>query len=195
MGLKLCNQIATQDTSASLQKFVGSVRRTQGPARSGRWQGEAATRERRAGPCVPTDLSPDLRDAALVALVVWIVVRNLGREAVPEGAPGESPPVLRQAVLAMTEAQRETFLAEYKRKRKSPLVTWILTLLLGLHYVYLGRWGKALLFWVTFGGIFMWWLLDLCRPRQLTNEVNADIASEVLRTVGALAQMGVLAKG
>ena len=44
---------------------------------------------------------------------------------------------------------------------KSSGTAYLLWFCFGLHYAYLGKWGVQFLYWITFGGIGIWALIDL----------------------------------
>ncbi len=80
------------------------------------------------------------------------------------------------------EAQRE-FLIEYRRKAKNVVLAYVLHLMLPAHYIYLDKFVTQLLFWFTFGGFGIWWLVDLFRMPTLVQDRNKEIADECLRYV------------
>lgn len=44
---------------------------------------------------------------------------------------------------------------------KSTGTAYMLWFFLGAHYAYLGKWGVQFLYWITFGGVGIWALIDL----------------------------------
>ncbi|PXY41451.1 TM2 domain-containing protein [Flavobacterium cheongpyeongense] len=44
---------------------------------------------------------------------------------------------------------------------KSSGTTYLLWFFFGFHYAYLGKWGLQILYWITFGGFFIWAIIDL----------------------------------
>jgi hypothetical protein len=44
---------------------------------------------------------------------------------------------------------------------KSSGTAYILWFFFGFHYAYLGKWGLQFLYWITFGGFFIWAIIDL----------------------------------
>jgi len=44
---------------------------------------------------------------------------------------------------------------------KSKGLAYLLWFFFGLHYAYLGKWGIQFLFWITVGGLGVWWFIDL----------------------------------
>lgn len=49
----------------------------------------------------------------------------------------------------------------------------------GAHYAYLGKWGTQILFWVTFGGIGIWALMDIFRISSLVQKHNYPILENI----------------
>ena len=58
---------------------------------------------------------------------------------------------------------------------KSTGTAYLFWFLLGAHYAYLGKWGVQILYWLTFGGIGIWALIDLFTMSGKVNKYNADI--------------------
>lgn len=77
------------------------------------------------------------------------------------------------------EAQR-SLLADYRKRRKSLLFAYLAWLLLGWHYLYLRRVGLQFAFWLTLGGLLVWWLVDLFRVMPMVNRLNEDNARDLL---------------
>jgi TM2 domain-containing membrane protein YozV len=69
----------------------------------------------------------------------------------------------------------EAFARDYTRRRKSLLITYLL-LLMGFHYLYLGRIGLQFAFFLTAGGLFIWTIADLFRIPGMVARQNEDIA-------------------
>ncbi len=53
----------------------------------------------------------------------------------------------------------------------------------GTHYAFLGRWQLQFLFWLTLGGGFIWWLVDLYRLPKLVKQTNFFIEQNTLREI------------
>lgn len=92
------------------------------------------------------------------------------------------PSMARESIKAMTMEEQHQFLEEYQRRKKSLGFAFFLWLLLGWHYAYLGKWGVMVLFWLTLGGLLLWWLIDFFRLSSLVENYNKDIALDILRT-------------
>jgi hypothetical protein len=89
--------------------------------------------------------------------------------------------------LARLPAQRqEEFVEEYRRKSKSLPVAYLFWFFLGLHYAYTRNWGTQVIFWLTVGGLGVWWIVDAFRVPQIIRNYNKDAATEVLRSLKAI---------
>lgn len=62
---------------------------------------------------------------------------------------------------------------------KSTGTAYLFFFLLGAHYIYLGQIGKQLLFWITFGGIGIWALIDLFTLGSKVDNANAPILKKI----------------
>lgn len=64
-------------------------------------------------------------------------------------------------------------------KIKSTGTAYLCLFFFGCHYAYLGKWGLQILFWLTFGGLGVWWLIDLFRLSSVVNEHNMILSSQI----------------
>jgi hypothetical protein len=64
-----------------------------------------------------------------------------------------------------------------RRKRRYAYLAW---LCLGSHYLYLDRRFTQALFWLTGGGLLLWWIADLFRLPALVAHHNRKAVSELL---------------
>ena len=84
---------------------------------------------------------------------------------------------------SLASEQKQIFIDEYNRKKKTKWVAFILWFFLGWHYAYLKKWGWLILFLFTVGGFFIWWIIDLFRVSKMVNEYNNNLALEILRDI------------
>ena len=84
---------------------------------------------------------------------------------------------------SLATEHKQIFIDEYKRKKKSKVVAFILWFFFGWHYAYLKKWGWLILFIFTAGGFFIWWVIDLFRVSKMVNEYNNNLALEILRDI------------
>lgn len=80
------------------------------------------------------------------------------------------------AVQSLPPDKQQQFFYEFHHAAKNPTTALILAIF-GFHYIYLGQIGKFIAFFLTGGGLLIWWLYDLVtitkRVRQ-SNEQAAD---------------------
>ena len=93
---------------------------------------------------------------------------------------------VKNELVKLSIQKQEDFQEEFNRKRKSILVAYICWVIFGLHYAYLNKWGVQVAFWLTGGGLGVWWLIDLFRVPALIKNRNKDTAIEVLRNIKAI---------
>ena len=84
---------------------------------------------------------------------------------------------------SLASEQKQIFIDEYNRKKKTKWVAFILWFFFGWHYAYLKKWGWLILFIFTAGGFFIWWIIDLFRVSKMVNEYNNNLALEILRDI------------
>lgn len=106
---------------------------------------------------------------------------------IPRSIADNLPAMVRHELVKLTPQRQEEFVEEYRRKAKSVGVALLLWLLLGWHYAYLRKWGNQILFWVTLGGLLLWWFIDLFRLPGMIRDYNKDVSLDVLRDLKILA--------
>lgn len=97
------------------------------------------------------------------------------------------PEAVVRKVAALDELNQEAFAAEFKKKKKSQGVAFILLLCIpSFHLFYLGRVWLNFIFWGTMGGCGIWWLIDLFRIFGMVREYNKTVAINVLKDIQIL---------
>ncbi len=96
-------------------------------------------------------------------------------------------PTMRAALAAMPAANQRAFRRDLRRRGKSTLVAYIAWLLLGWHYLYMGRIGMQFAFWFTGGFLVIGWVLDFFRVPGMVARHNEDVARALMVEHKALA--------
>ncbi|PKQ63740.1 TM2 domain-containing protein [Raineya orbicola] len=97
------------------------------------------------------------------------------------------PSMVKNELAKLPAQKQEEFVEEYKRKAKSVGIAYLfLIVILAMHYGYLRKWGLQIVFWLTGGGFFIWWLIDLFRLPGLVKNYNKDIAIDTMRNLKAM---------
>ncbi|MCS7018775.1 MAG: DUF4178 domain-containing protein [Cytophagales bacterium] len=89
-------------------------------------------------------------------------------------------------VAALPEDLQQEFLKLYNRRAKNILVPYFLHFFFPAHYLYLDKFFLQVIFWLTFGGLGFWWVIDIFRIPSLVKARNAEIADEILRHILAI---------
>ncbi len=78
---------------------------------------------------------------------------------------------------------------EVENRKKSTASTWLLWLFLGefgAHRFYLGRIGTGIGMLLTFGGLLVWWIVDIFLISGMLRSNQQKIQKEVLEEIGAM---------
>lgn len=71
----------------------------------------------------------------------------------------------------------EKYLLQQKLKTTSN--AYLFWFFLGAHYAYLGQWGKQIAYWLTFGGLGIWTIIDAFRMKSLVEKYNRPILYQI----------------
>ena len=80
---------------------------------------------------------------------------------VEESIMRQLPVAVQAALFKMADYEQSMFVEEYKRRKKSI--------------------GFAC-FWITLGGVLIWWLVSLFMIPKMVKDYNRDIAVDVMRS-------------
>jgi TM2 domain-containing membrane protein YozV len=80
---------------------------------------------------------------------------------------------------------------EYERRRKSGGLAYVLWFPFGFHYLYLGQIGLQLLYWLTFGGLGFWAIIDLFRIPAMVGRKNEEIFYMLTTSISVPAHSGM----
>ena len=103
----------------------------------------------------------------------------------PEALQKQIPDAVLRKLSSMGEDACLSFDEEFAKKKKSPMLAWFLVSA-GLHYAYIGRVWLTLAFIFTYGGLGVWWLIDLFRVKGMVRIHNRTIAIQVLKDIQVL---------
>jgi len=94
--------------------------------------------------------------------------------------PDSVPARVRERLAALPGPTQQAFHDAYRRRARSTATAYAICLLVGGQYGYVGRWGLQILFWVTVGGLLVWWTVDLFRIPAMVRRYNERVAQELL---------------
>jgi hypothetical protein len=90
-------------------------------------------------------------------------------------------PRIQEAYAGLLLEDRLVFEHAYAVQSKG-LGMMYLSLLVGSHYAYLGRWNVQFAYWFTGGGLLLWMLADVFRLPGMVNEFNKAVALNTLKS-------------
>ena len=106
---------------------------------------------------------------------------------IPNSIANTLPAMVRSSLAELSAQKQSEFLEEYKRKQKSLGIAYLFGIFIfAMHYGYLRKWGLQIVFWLTGGGFFIWWFIDLFRMSSLVKTYNKDVAVDTLRNLKAI---------
>jgi len=71
--------------------------------------------------------------------------------------------------------QNKYYLQSLIKKTSTAHILWIV----GLHYLYLGKGGLQILYWITFGGFGVWAIVDIFTMSSKVDNVNNPIFQDL----------------
>lgn len=90
------------------------------------------------------------------------------------------PASVKRALAKLEPAQQKAYKRDYGRRCKSTVVAYLAWLLLGWHYLYLGRVGMQFAFWFTGFFLLIGWFIDCFRIPGMVSRHNEDLARELM---------------
>jgi len=95
----------------------------------------------------------------------------------------ELPFAVNHQLQELPEIVQADFLKKYKKLSKSMTLTYFLHFFAPVHYLYLGKFLTQFLYWITFGGMGIWAIIDIFRIPDMVKRYNERIADRCLREV------------
>jgi len=89
------------------------------------------------------------------------------------------------AISTLDEKQKKQYEVRYQINKKKILIGYLFLFLYGSHYAYTGKWVKQVIFWMTLGGFFIWWFLDLFLMFFVVDTYNRKLSLELIRKIRA----------
>lgn len=106
---------------------------------------------------------------------------------IPASLKHQLPEAVQRKVAGMDELNQEAFLSEFKKKKKSSVVAFLLLMSIpSFHYFYIGKVWVNIIFWASIGGFGIWWFIDLFRTVGMVREYNKTVAINVLKEIQVL---------
>lgn len=96
-------------------------------------------------------------------------------------------PAIQSAMKKLDPTAQKAFRKDFDRSKKSTATAYLAWFLLGWHYLYMGKVGTQIAFWITAGGFFVWWIVDALRVPGMVARHNEDLARGLMAEYRAMA--------
>lgn len=100
---------------------------------------------------------------------------------IPDSVFDKLPSMVKAEIVKLPADKQGLFVDEFRRKSKNLGIAYLLWFIIGLHYIYLGKFGWQFFYWVTAGGLLIWAFIDIFRMPGMVNDYNKDVAMDVFR--------------
>lgn len=94
---------------------------------------------------------------------------------------GQLPSSVRNALAQIPTEQQAVFEEEYRRKRRNKALLGVLAIIFPIHFFFEDRVGLGIAYWLTGGGLGVWWLIEIFTVWGRTSRFNEDAATALLR--------------
>ena len=91
------------------------------------------------------------------------------------------PVLLKEPLSKMPEEKQSIFVEEFKKRSKNSGIMITLAILFPIQLFLLGKIGLGILYYLTFGGLGVWWILEIFLTPKRVREFNADVGTQILR--------------
>jgi uncharacterized membrane protein YagU involved in acid resistance len=112
------------------------------------------------------------------------------RILIPDVKLSQLPELVKSELLMSSPSKQEIFIKLYLEKSKSLVLAYLclMPIVLSFHYGILNQWPKQILFWITGGGMLVWWLIDLIRLPAIVKNHNATVALELWEEISEIGE-------
>ncbi len=93
------------------------------------------------------------------------------------------PSSVKLALSKMPSEVQATFEEEYAKKKRSVLWILFLAVVFPIQHFLLGKSGLGLIFWLTGGGCFIWYFIEIFLAPSRVKSFNEDQAKVIFRDI------------
>jgi len=112
------------------------------------------------------------------------------RLIIPGSLIAKLPEPVKNEFIISSSSKQDLFIKLYLKESHSLWLTYLFLLptLLSFHYGALKDWSKQILFWITGGGLLVWWLIDIVRLPAIIKAKNETIAYRLWDEVSSIGE-------
>ena len=102
---------------------------------------------------------------------------------IPRDIEKTLPPRVRTDLAAFSSKQQQTFVDLYKKRERNKTIMIILSIFFPIQMFFLGKVGLGIIFWLTLGGLGIWWFVEIFLTAGRTDSYNSNMAEEILADI------------
>jgi TM2 domain-containing membrane protein YozV len=99
--------------------------------------------------------------------------------------PNDLPPLAVAGYQELTPDQQAVFSAHYNSRKRNTALMLILAIFFPIQLFLLGKIGLGILFWLTAGGLGVWYVIEWFLTPGRVRDYNARVATDTLNLIKA----------
>lgn len=103
--------------------------------------------------------------------------------SIPREIEKELPPRVRSDLSQVDENKQRMFVDQYKKRSKNNVLMLALSIFFPIQLFLLGQIGLGIIFILTSGGLFIWWIIEIFMTPGRVKKYNEEIAEDILADV------------
>lgn len=111
-------------------------------------------------------------------MLVKVIGQTIGR-GIADKYRTESEQI-KNLLSSLSDVQMLAYKDRYRDQAKSMRIGYLYWLSFGSHYLYVKRYWTQAIFWLTFGGLFGWYLLDFALMYFVVDSYNRQISFQII---------------
>lgn len=97
------------------------------------------------------------------------------------------PMMIKEPLSKMPTEKQALFVEEYKKQCKSNGLMIALAILFPIQLFLLGKSGLGIAYWFTFGGMGVWWVVEIFLTPKRVSDFNGDVGMQIMRDMKLMA--------
>lgn len=93
----------------------------------------------------------------------------------------ELTPSVAKALVDLEPEQQQMFVDEYLRQRRGVVGMVLLAVFFPIQLFFFNKVGLGIAFWLTAGGLYIWYLIEIFLTPRRVRDYNKDVATRVMR--------------
>ena len=89
-------------------------------------------------------------------------------------------PRVQSALSKLTDDQRSNFESVFNLKKKNKIIFVVLAIVFPIQLFLLKKVGLGILFWLTGGGLVVWWIIEIFLVSKRVDDFNDDLAVQII---------------